>query len=103
MAAESLSRLPPHSSWFTGTALEALPKKPDPAAWGILVKLALYQLDLVPTIQLDRHLRKLYPVLSAGLSTRRPVRLAMLGFAALDHLLPGMPVGALRRACTCPF
>jgi len=34
MAAESLSSLRPRSSW--STALQALPKEPDPAAWGIL-------------------------------------------------------------------
>jgi hypothetical protein len=44
MAAESLSWLPAHSSWSTATALEALPKEPDPAAWRILVKLTQYQL-----------------------------------------------------------
>lgn len=96
MAAESLSWLPPDSPWCTATALEALPKGPDPAAWDILVKLAQYQLDLVATI-----LRKLYPVLPTGLSTR-PVRLAVLGFATLGYLLPGIRVGALRRARTCP-
>lgn len=42
MAVESLSWVPPHSSWSTATTLEALPKDPDPAARDILVKLAQY-------------------------------------------------------------
>ena len=92
MAAESLSWLPTHSSCCTATALEVLPKEPDPAAWDILVKLAQYQLDLVATI-----LRKLRSYLST-----RPMRRAVLGFATLGYPLPGIRAGALRRVYTCP-
>ena len=92
--------MPPHSSWSTATDLQALPT--NRAARGLLVELAQDQLDLVATIQFDRHLRKLCPVLPTALSTR-PVRLAVLGPVTLDHPMPSIRVGALRRPCTCPF
>ena len=105
MVAELLSWMPPHSSW--SAALEAVSGPSDNAAWPALVGLAQHQLGMVATIQLDRQLRRACPNPPASLATR-PVRLAVLGSCTLDHLLPGIRVGALRRglhltACTADF
>ncbi len=94
MAAEPLSWLPPHPSW--PASLKMLAGAPNDAAWPLLVDLARHRLDLVATIQLDRWLRKLCPTPPPNIGTR-PVRLAVLGSCTLDHLLPGIRLGGLRR------
>lgn len=95
MVRNSLSWLPSHPSW--SDALITLAEQPDDQTWSMLVDLARYQLDFVATIQLDRQLRKLYPRPFPDLNTR-PVRLAVLGSCTLDHLLPGIRLGGLRRS-----
>ena len=94
MAIELLPWLPFHPSW--SNSLGDLPKQPDDAIWPTLVHLSRHRLDLVSTIQLDRRLQKLCPAPPASLGTR-PLRIAVLGSCTLDHLLPGIRVGGLRR------
>lgn len=67
----------------------------DAAGFARLARLAHHRLDLTQTIRIDRALRKMFPEAPA-LSTR-PVRLAVIGSSTLDHLLPGIRVGGLRR------
>ena len=58
--------------------------------------LANARLDFVETLQLDRALRRRFAAPPQGLETR-PVHLAVLGSSTLEHLLPGLRVGALRH------
>jgi FkbH-like protein len=64
--------------------------------WPDLVALAKARIDMVKTGRLDKLLRRSFPQPPAGLATR-PVRLAVLASATIDHLLPGIRAGALRR------
>ena len=68
----------------------------EPSAWARAVHLANARLDFVKTIRLDQILRKRFRQPPADLPTH-PVRLALLGSGTLNHLLPGLRVGALRR------
>ncbi len=63
--------------------------------WEDILALATYRLDGLQTIRLDRLLTRLFPT-PPPLATV-PVRLALLGSATLDHLVPGLRVAALRR------
>ncbi len=59
--------------------------------------MANHRLDHLQTVRLDRKLRKLFPdAPPAGLPTV-PVRLSILSSSTVDHLLPGLRVGALRH------
>ena len=78
-----------------GTRLQAL-AVPDASTWAALQDLARVRLDALMTIRLDRRLQRLFPTPLPGLATT-PARLAVLGSSTLDHLLPGLRVGALRR------
>ena len=89
-----LSWLPEPQAW--SEQLKALPTSASPEAWAEMVKLANTRLDLMRTIQLDRRLGKLFAEPPAAVATK-PVRLAILGSSTLDHLLPGIRLGALRR------
>ena len=65
--------------------------------WEPLVAAANTRLDSMSTLQVDRALRRLYgDTPPAGLATR-PLRMLVLGSSTLDHLLPGLRVGALRH------
>jgi FkbH-like protein len=78
------------------TALRAL-TEPSAAAWSALVQHANTRLDSMGTLLVDRSLRRLFgDAPPAGLSTA-PIHLALLGSSTLDHLLPGLRVGALRH------
>jgi FkbH-like protein len=65
-------------------------------AWPDLVSLAKARIDMVKTARLDRLLRRSFPQPPAGAATG-PVRLAVLASSTIEHLLPGIRVGALRR------
>jgi FkbH-like protein len=65
--------------------------------WTQLVTVANTRLDFVETMQVDRVLTRLFNETSPAPSITRPVRLAVLSSATIDHLLPGLRVGALRR------
>ena len=89
-----MSWLPPVSDW--SARLSALEKTSDIAVWKELVSLANARLDFLQTLQLDRALRRRFIEAPKGLETR-PVRLAVLGSATVEHLFPGLRVGALRH------
>jgi FkbH-like protein len=89
-----MSWLPVVSDWATRVA--ALEKSSELAVWKELVSLANARLDFVGTLQLDRALRRRFAEAPKGLETR-PIRLAVLGSSTLEHLLPGLRVGALRH------
>ena len=95
MHAPELHWLPaPQPDW--GPRLQAL-ATPDAAAWATLQDLARTRLDALATIRLDRRLQRLFATTHPpGLATT-PIRLAVLGSSTLDHLLPALRVGALRR------
>jgi FkbH-like protein len=59
-----------------------------------LIALSQYRLDFLQTIQLNRALEAIGPRIGDLLPRER---LAVLGSATLDHLTPGIRVGALRR------
>ena len=95
MAGPELCWLPPAPDW--GEAFGRVGADPTAAAWELLVSLANLRPDLVSTLRLDRRLQKLFgAVAPPGLATK-PVRLAVLGSSTIDHLLPAIRVGALRR------
>ena len=81
------------SDW--SAAVQAL-TQPNEAAWSRLVELAGSRLDGLKTARLDRRLQQLFPTPPSWLSTK-PVRLALLGSSTLEHLMPALRVGALRR------
>jgi FkbH-like protein len=65
--------------------------------WQTLRALANARLSFAQTLQLDRVLLKRFPTAPPeGLPTR-PVRLAVLGSSTVEHLFPGIRLGALRR------
>lgn len=95
MPSPSMDWLPqPEPDWS-----DRLRKLVSPAldTWVDLVGMANTRLDAMGTLQVDRSLRRLFPAgPPPGLSTVS-VRLALLGTATLDHLLPFLRVGALRH------
>ncbi|UVA79288.1 HAD-IIIC family phosphatase [Pandoraea commovens] len=91
----------PELNWLPRTPdwakqVDALPKDVAPA-WSELVRLANENLDFVQTGKLDKRLVKAYGAQAPADLTTTPVRLAVLGSSTMDHLLPGLRVGALRR------
>jgi FkbH-like protein len=81
-----------------GARLRALTASATPADdWRALVSLAQVRLGLSETTRLDR---KITAVMGnappEGIGTR-PVRLALLSSCTVDHLVPALRVGALRR------
>ena len=95
MQSPDLDWLPlPSASW--GEALAAAATT-DTTGWDSLVALAQSQLDGLQTLRLDRRLLRLFGDAPPPGLTTAPVRLAVLGSSTLDHLLPGIRVGALRR------
>ena len=95
MQSPDLDWLPsPPADW--GKTLAAITSA-DAAGWESLMALAQANLDGLMTLRLDRRLLRLFgDTPPKGLATA-PVRLAVLGSSTLDHLLPGLRVGALRR------
>ena len=91
-----------------GTDLYWLPKLPtwaenlaaltpdDGAAWSGLCALANTRIDALQTMRLDRKRTAVLQQAPAGSGTR-PVRLAVLASSTVDHVLPALRVGGLRR------
>lgn len=93
MSAGELYWLPKDDTWVD--RLAAL--DPDPAkAWTELVQLANCRIDAVRTERLGRVLTRRFPTPPAGVTTK-PVRLALLGSATMEHLHAAIRIAALRR------
>ncbi len=91
MDGTELHWLPKVPSW--SEHLAALP--PD-AGWEALCALANARLSAIETLRLDRKRGTILRSPPAKLATK-PVRLAVLGASTLDHLLPAIRVGGMRR------
>ncbi len=63
--------------------------------WEALVALGGRRLDFLQTIKLDRALARAEA--SLDLPQRARMKVALIGSATLDHLVPGIRIGALRR------
>ena len=68
----------------------------EAASWAELVALAGARLDFVRTNRLDKAARR--QGAPAAFPGTKPVRLAVLGSSTMDHLLPAIRVGGLRRS-----
>jgi FkbH-like protein len=87
--------LPVRVDW--SECLSALGKTSDLVVWNELVMLANARIDFAETLRLDRALsRRFADAPPEGLETR-PIRLAILGSSTVEHLFPGLRIGALRR------
>src|ERR1700759_682261 len=70
-------------------------------SWDGFVNLARHRLDFVRTAKLDKVIQESFAdAPPAGLPSK-PIRLAVLGSATTQHLLPALRVGALRRNLWC--
>lgn len=92
MSAPQLHWLPESRDW---AAELKICEAAQPASWPALTRLANTRLDFVRTGKLDRLARKLFSAVPAQAFGQ--VRLAVLASSTVDHLLPGIRVGALRR------
>ena len=80
------------ASWSQALAACA----PGAEAWTNMCALARARIDALETRTLDRKQRRLVPEAPAGLVSP-PIRLAVLASSTVDHLLPAIRVGGLRR------
>src|SRR5690242_9829675 len=94
MGVHDLYWLPREPDW--PRTLAAIPRGSAAAAWPALAALARCSIDALETRHLDRILKQLFPAPPVGLATR-PVRLAVLASATVEHLLPAIRVAGLRR------
>jgi FkbH-like protein len=76
--------------------LAAVQKASPEATWGLLSSIAQHDLNFLETLQLDKALKKFVDSQSPALIPQT-VRLALLSSSTVDHLLPGIQVGGLRR------
>ena len=84
--------LPHHSTW--SSALAGVPE--GEGAWPALCALARHAVDALETRALDRRRARLLTAPPEGLVSPS-VRLAVLASSTVDHLLPAIRVGGLRR------
>jgi len=73
----------------------------DANAWDAFVDLARHRLDFIKTAKLDKLVQNSFADTPPLALPSKPVRLAVLGSATVQHLLPGLRVGALRRNIWC--
>jgi FkbH-like protein len=92
MSGPELHWLPRQAAW--SQALASL--EPGADAWPALRGLARTRIDALETRSLDRKRQRLVAESPADLAAP-PIRLAVLASATVDHLLPGVRVGGLRR------
>jgi FkbH-like protein len=71
-------------------------------AWESFIALARYQLSFPETLLLDRTFTKRFGSSPPQGIATKPVKLALLGSATVDHLLPALRVAALRRGLWVP-
>ena len=95
LTALDLPWLVPQSAF--GERLKAVGTVGDLSVWDELVALANTRLGALDTVRLDRRLTSLFPAPPAKL-VAPPIRLLLLGSSTVDHLLPALRVGALRRS-----
>jgi FkbH-like protein len=88
MSGPELHWLPRQANWSQALALVV----PGQEAWAALRALAGSRIDALETRTLDRKQRNLVPEPPA-----QPIRLAVLASSTVDHLLPGIRVGGMRR------
>src|SRR5690606_37097126 len=86
--------LPDRSDWLQ--TLQSIDGT-DAASWDALRGLANSRIDFLRTNRLDRVLLRLFGAEPPAHLATKPVRLAVLGASTVDHLMPGLRVGALRR------
>jgi FkbH-like protein len=91
MHATELYWLPENARWS-----EQLSALTSASGWDTLVGLARWRLSAMQTVQLDRRRARVMPSAPAGLATKQ-VRLAVLASSTVDHLLPAIRVGGVRR------
>ncbi len=90
--------LPTDPHWTEHLASVAAKDGRVPApSWDSFVALARTRLSLLQTTQLDRRRAIAMPAPPATLATT-PVRLAVLAASTVEHLLPAIRVGGLRRS-----
>jgi FkbH-like protein len=87
--------LPVLPDW--GERLAALGKTADVGTWKEFVALANARLNFTETIRLDRALCRRFADAPPEGQETRPIRLAVLGSTTVEHLFPGLRVGALRH------
>lgn len=93
-----LDWLPPKpDDW--NARLRAIAALPDAAArWAECVALSRYRIDFLETAKLDREMQRLRERSLLVPNTTRPsLRLALLSSSTVQHLVPGLRVGALRH------
>lgn len=93
---QGLYWLPEHPDWRRELRdAQAAPTSGE--LWSAYVALANHRIDFLLTRALDRALlRDFGAAPPSGLATR-PIRLAVLGSTTVDHLLPAIRVGGIRR------
>ncbi len=92
MRGPELHWLPRRSTWPRDLASTV----PGPQAWPALCALARTRVDALETRSLDRKRQRLVPEPPPDLAVP-PIRLAVLASSTVDHLLPAIRVGGLRR------
>jgi len=80
---------------FNADLAEALEIANPQERWAALVTLGGRRLDFLQTIKLDRVLAKAETALDVPKGAR--MRVALIGSSTLDHMIPGIRIGALRR------
>jgi FkbH-like protein len=95
MTAPELYWLPPCPEWRD--ALRNLGGDRNQQTWSALIGLTNKRLDMLGTLQLDRKLTQVFGRSPPPDLATKPVRLAVLASSTVDHLLPALRVGALRR------
>jgi FkbH-like protein len=96
MTAPALYWLPEHPDWRgdLNTAQATLSREDR---WSAYVALARQRIDFLQTRALDRALVHDFGAGPPADLATRPIRLAVLGSATIDHLLPAIRTGGLRR------
>jgi FkbH-like protein len=90
--------LPDTTTWTESVRrLEAL----DAGSWQAIVDIARHRLDFIRTAKLDKLAQHFFAETPPLALSTKPVRLALLGSATVQHLLPAVRVGALRRNIWC--
>jgi FkbH-like protein len=87
----------------TGNWIEAVRdlEAANTPAWDSFVDIAKHRLDFVRTAKIDKLVQSRFGETPPLALPTKPVRLAVLGSATVQHLLPGLRVGALRRNIWC--